>query len=48
MADKKETKKAGPYKPGRMCPKCNSRMADHTDRYSCGRCGYTEFKHKQQ
>jgi small subunit ribosomal protein S27Ae len=54
MADK-ETKKEGgkkkvakPYKPGKMCPKCNSRMADHADRYSCGRCGYTEFKQSKQ
>ena len=44
MADKKE-KSAKPYKPGKMCPKCNSRMAGHADRYTCGKCSYTEFKH---
>ena len=50
MADKKEESKKSvkPYKSGKMCPKCNSRMADHADRYSCGRCGYTEFKQSRQ
>ncbi|MCW6160083.1 MAG: hypothetical protein LVQ95_03290 [Candidatus Micrarchaeales archaeon] len=32
------------YKPGKMCPKCGSRMGDHADRLSCGKCGYAEFK----
>jgi small subunit ribosomal protein S27Ae len=32
------------YKPGRSCPKCGSRMAEHSDRFTCGKCGYTEFK----
>ncbi|MCL5008019.1 MAG: 30S ribosomal protein S27ae [Candidatus Marsarchaeota archaeon] len=45
MADKKESKRVvKQYKPGKMCPKCNSRMGEHSDRLSCGRCGYTEFK----
>ena len=28
------------------CPKCGPGvfLADHNDRYSCGKCGYTEFK----
>ena len=28
------------------CPKCGAGvfMAEHADRRSCGRCGYTEFK----
>lgn len=48
MADKKEKKKEfAPYKPGRGCPKCQSRMAEHSDRYACGKCGYTEFKQKK-
>lgn len=42
-APKKE-KKFEPYKPGRSCPKCGSRMAEHADRNACGRCGYTEWK----
>jgi len=47
MADDK-SKKFKPYTPGRMCPKCNSRMAAHKDRYTCGKCGYTEFKGKDK
>lgn len=32
----------------RHCPKCGPGvfLAEHTDRSSCGRCGYTEFKKK--
>lgn len=48
MAEKKEGKGIKPYKPGKMCPKCNSRMAEHVDRYSCGKCGYTEFRQIKQ
>ncbi|MDE1870966.1 MAG: 30S ribosomal protein S27ae [Candidatus Micrarchaeota archaeon] len=48
MAEKKEKgKRKGPYKQGRQCPKCNSKMADHADRLACGKCGYTEFKQKK-
>jgi len=30
----------------RFCPRCGRGvfMAEHPDRYSCGKCGYTEFK----
>ncbi len=29
------------------CPRCKgSFLADHKDRLSCGRCGFTEFKKK--
>ena len=30
----------------RHCPKCGEGvfLAEHKDRYSCGACGYTEFK----
>ncbi len=41
-----KAKKLAPFKPGRMCPKCNSRMAEHADRFTCGNCAYTEFKQK--
>ena len=44
---KEEKKARKQYKPGKMCPKCNSRLADHKDRYACGKCAYTEFKPKQ-
>jgi len=32
------------------CPKCGEGvfLADHKDRLSCGKCGYTEFKSKKQ
>lgn len=43
---KKKAKKAGPYKPGKACPKCGAgvHLAEHKDRRSCGRCGYFEKK----
>jgi len=31
----------------RTCPRCGSFMAEHADRYTCGKCGYTEFKAKK-
>lgn len=33
----------------RVCPKCGpgTFMADHKDRYVCGKCGYTEMKKKK-
>lgn len=46
MADAKpkEKKKAiKAYKSGRQCPKCGRRMAEHKNRFSCGKCGYAEF-----
>ncbi len=43
MADSK--KPSFKYAPGgKFCPKCGARMAAHEDRYSCGRCAYTEWK----
>lgn len=48
MADPKAkpAKKIKPYKHGKSCPKCGSgvRLADHKDRYSCGKCKYYEKK----
>jgi ribosomal protein S27AE len=44
MAGEKKEKKVAAYKPGKQCPKCGSRLADHKNRRSCGKCGYTEFK----
>jgi small subunit ribosomal protein S27Ae len=34
----------------KMCPRCGAGvfLAQHKDRYSCGKCGYTEFKSKSQ
>ena len=33
-------------KKGKFCPKCGPGvfMADHKDRFSCGKCSYTEKK----
>jgi small subunit ribosomal protein S27Ae len=33
----------------KFCPKCGSGvfLAKHEDRYSCGKCGYTEFLRKE-
>ncbi len=30
----------------KFCPRCGAGvfLADHPDRYACGKCGYTEFK----
>lgn len=41
---KEKSKKPIQFKPRKMCPKCNSRMAEHADRFTCGKCAYTEFK----
>ncbi|MEM3020513.1 MAG: 30S ribosomal protein S27ae [Candidatus Micrarchaeaceae archaeon] len=49
MAEEKSAKKdIRPYVPPKECPKCGSRMANHADRYTCGKCGYTEFKSQAQ
>ncbi len=48
MADEKKDKKFKSYVSGKLCPKCNSRMASHANRYACGKCGYTEFKHEAE
>ncbi len=33
----------------RFCPRCGPGvfLAEHNDRYTCGKCGYTEFKKKK-
>ncbi|MFW9909529.1 MAG: 30S ribosomal protein S27ae [Candidatus Thorarchaeota archaeon] len=33
----------------RACPRCEKGtfMAEHFNRYACGRCGYSEFKRKE-
>ncbi len=33
----------------RTCPRCGAGvfLAEHEDRYSCGKCGYTEFRKKR-
>lgn len=56
MAEKKveKTKKSAYYKVSgstltrakKNCPKCGAGvfLAEHKDRVSCGRCGFTEWK----
>ncbi|MDD1671650.1 MAG: 30S ribosomal protein S27ae [Methanomicrobiales archaeon] len=50
MAEKRSayyTIKDGKAIPQRKsCPRCGTGvfLAEHTDRLSCGKCGYTEFK----
>jgi len=47
VADDKNTKKPKvikEYKSAKLCQKCGLRMAEHLDRSTCGKCGYTEFK----
>ena len=48
MAEEKKKEKAkktfAPYQEAKKrCPKCQSRLAEHKDRFACGKCGYTEF-----
>ncbi len=46
---KKEKKVFKPYKAAeKRCPKCSSRLADHKDRFSCGKCGYSDFKKQEK
>ncbi|MDE1855958.1 MAG: 30S ribosomal protein S27ae [Candidatus Micrarchaeota archaeon] len=47
-APKKEKKTFKPYKPGKSCPKCGSRLGEHANRLACGKCGYTELKSAQK
>ena len=42
---KKKTFKA--YNPvHKKCPKCGSRLGEHMNRRTCGKCGYMEMKQK--
>ena len=45
-AGKKKAKKFKPYAKHRTCPKCGSgvRLAEHANRFACGKCGYFEKK----
>ena len=45
MAEKKK-KAHKKYEPRKSCPKCGpgTRLAEHANRNSCGKCGYTEMK----
>ncbi len=52
MSNKREIYKIENGKVSRErknCPKCGMGifLAEHKNRYSCGKCGYTEFKSKK-
>jgi len=34
----------------KFCPRCGPGvfLAEHKDRFSCGKCGYTEYKKREQ
>ncbi len=34
----------------KQCPRCEkgTYMAEHSNRFACGRCGYTEFKRREK
>ncbi len=41
----KKPKKVDKFREAeKFCPKCGVRMGVHADRYTCGRCRYTEWK----
>jgi small subunit ribosomal protein S27Ae len=42
----KEKKKKLKYEKRKFCPKCGPgvRLAEHANRRTCGKCGYTEMK----
>ena len=44
--EKYEVKDGKIVKKGKVCPKCGPGvfMAEHKDRWTCGKCHYTEFK----
>ena len=45
---KKYKLEGGKAMPSKVCPKCGPGifLAQHKDRYTCGKCGYTEFVKK--
>jgi small subunit ribosomal protein S27Ae len=45
MAEKK-AKGFKPFKKHRSCPRCGAgvHLAEHKDRFACGKCGYMEKK----
>jgi small subunit ribosomal protein S27Ae len=45
-APPKKVRATKAYKAGKNCPKCGpgTRLAEHANRRSCGKCGYFEKK----
>ncbi|MCW3134892.1 MAG: 30S ribosomal protein S27ae [Methanophagales archaeon] len=50
VVEEKGKAKAGSrlHRTRKVCPRCGAGvfLAEHKDRYSCGKCGYTEFRKK--
>jgi small subunit ribosomal protein S27Ae len=46
--EKYEVKGKEMKRKNKFCPKCGAGvfLAEHRDRYSCGKCSYTEWKEK--
>ncbi len=44
-----EVKEGKVTRKAQSCPRCGDGvfLANHADRLSCGKCGYTEYKKKQ-
>ncbi len=44
-----EVKESKIVRNRRFCPRCGPGvfLGEHKDRFSCGKCGYTEFKKKK-
>ena len=42
----KKKKEVVPYRKRKSCPKCGTGtwLAEHADRFACGKCGYMEMK----
>ncbi len=47
-SEKYDSKQETIKRKSRFCPKCGPGvfLAEHKDRYSCGKCSYTEWKEK--
>lgn len=46
--EKYEIREDKVVRKNKSCPKCGEGvfLAEHSNRFSCGKCGYTEFKKK--
>lgn len=44
----KKEKQVRKYRQLKACTKCGCGMGEHSDRFTCGHCGYTEFKSQKQ
>lgn len=47
---KEEVKTTESKKEKQTCPKCGpgNKLAEHANRFHCGKCGYTRWKEKEK